>query len=154
MQRTPRWRNWLWRWRPRPIGAVTFGWRSSAPFSWDWRAASWRRNFAAVIEWFASGSRCSIPAALTLLRTKRPAGGGRKVKLQRVRDLLVPVLENPLQAGELHWTGVKIHGYLKEQLGLESVLAPRCATCMSWATICGCRVPGQSARMKKNATPS
>jgi transposase len=53
------------------------------------------------------------------LRTKRPAGRRRRVKLQRVRDLLVPVLENPRQAGELHWTGVKIHGFLKEQLGLE-----------------------------------
>ena len=31
----------------------------------------------------------------------------------------MPVLENPRQAGELHWTGVKIHGFLKEQLGLE-----------------------------------
>jgi Winged helix-turn helix len=41
------------------------------------------------------------------------------VKLERLRDLLVPVLENPRQAGELHWTGVKIHGFLNEQLGLE-----------------------------------
>ena len=53
------------------------------------------------------------------LTTKRPAGRGRRVKLERLRDLLVPVLENPRQAGELHWTGVKLHGYLKEQLGLE-----------------------------------
>ena len=29
------------------------------------------------------------------------------------------MLENPRQAGELHWRGVKLHGYLKEQLGLE-----------------------------------
>ena len=41
------------------------------------------------------------------------------VKLERLRDLLVPVLEDPRQAGELHWRGVKLHGYLKEQLGLE-----------------------------------
>ena len=41
------------------------------------------------------------------------------MKLERLRDLLVPVLENPRQAGELHGTGVKLHGYLKEQLGLE-----------------------------------
>ena len=41
------------------------------------------------------------------------------MKLERIRDLLVPVLENPSQAGELHWTGVKVHGWLKEQLGLE-----------------------------------
>ena len=53
------------------------------------------------------------------LTTKGPAGRGRRVKLERLRDLLVPVLENPRQAGELHWTGVKLHGYLKEQLGLE-----------------------------------
>jgi hypothetical protein len=41
------------------------------------------------------------------------------VKLERLRDLLVPVLENPDQAGEVHWTGVKVHGWLKEQLELE-----------------------------------
>ena len=51
---------------------------------------------------------------------RRPkAGRPRKVKLERVRDLLVPVLENPAQAGQVHWTGVKIHGYLKEKLSLE-----------------------------------
>ena len=43
------------------------------------------------------------------LITRARPGRGRRVKLQRVRDLLVPVLENPRQAGELHWTGVKIH---------------------------------------------
>ena len=58
-------------------------------------------------------------AGIDALTTKRPAGRGRRVKIERVRDLLVPVLENPRQAGELHWTGVKIHGFLKEQLGLE-----------------------------------
>ena len=53
------------------------------------------------------------------LTSKGRPGRGRRVKLERLRDLLVPVLENPRQAGELHWTGVKLHGYLKEQLGLE-----------------------------------
>jgi len=53
------------------------------------------------------------------LTSKGRAGRGRRVKLERLRDLLVPVLENPGEAGELHWTGVKIHGFLKEQLGLE-----------------------------------
>src|SRR5690349_6506818 len=36
-----------------------------------------------------------------------------------VEDLLVPVLEDPSKAGEQHWTGVKIHGWLKEQLAME-----------------------------------
>lgn len=53
------------------------------------------------------------------LRTKRPGGRRRKVKLERVRDLLVPLLANPAQAAQVHWTGVKLHGYLKEQLSLE-----------------------------------
>lgn len=53
------------------------------------------------------------------LRTQRPGGRPRKVKLERVRDLLVPVLENPAQAGVVHWTGVKLHGYLQEQLCLD-----------------------------------
>ena len=53
------------------------------------------------------------------LRTKKPGGRKRKVKLERVRDLLVPVLENPAQVGVVHWTGVKLHGYLKEQLCID-----------------------------------
>ena len=65
--------------------------------------------------WIEMFNRGGIDA----LTTKRRPGRGRKVKLERLRDLLVPVLENPSQAGELHWTGVKIHGWLKEQLGLE-----------------------------------
>ena len=50
------------------------------------------------------------------LRTKRPAGRGRRVKLERWRDLLVPVLENPGQAGEVHhWTGAVVHRGLRER---------------------------------------
>ena len=78
------------------------------------------------------GAQCSGPAILperssatTLdrdvntggidaLTTKGRPGRGRRVKLERLRDLLVPVLENPREAGELHWTGVKVHGWLKE----------------------------------------
>jgi transposase len=58
-------------------------------------------------------------SGIDALTTKERPGRGRRVKLERLRDLLVPVLEDPRQAGELHWTGVKLHGYLKEQLGLE-----------------------------------
>ena len=51
------------------------------------------------------------------LITKRRPGRRRKVKLERVRDLLVPVLENPAQAGQVHWTGVKLHGYAYQWSG-------------------------------------
>jgi transposase len=36
-----------------------------------------------------------------------------------VRDLLEPVLQDPSKAGQIHWTAVKLHGYLKEHLTLE-----------------------------------
>jgi transposase len=65
--------------------------------------------------WIELFNRGGIDALIS-----RPKGGRpRKVKLERVRDLLVPVLEDPAQAGQVHWTGVKLHGYLKEQLALE-----------------------------------
>jgi len=73
------------------------------------------RTDRAVRLWIELFNRGGIDA----LRTKRPGGRGRKVKLERVRDLLLPVLENPAQAGVVHWTGVKLHGYLKEQLCVD-----------------------------------
>ena len=65
--------------------------------------------------WIEQFNRGGLDALITKPRPGRP----RKVKLQRVRDLLVPVLENPAQAGQVHWTGVKLHGYLKEQLQIQ-----------------------------------
>ena len=47
------------------------------------------------------------------------AGASTQGETATLARSLVPVLENPSQAGELHWTGVKVHGWLKEQLGLE-----------------------------------
>lgn len=50
----------------------------------------------------------------------KPAGGRRrKVSLQRLGDILVPVLKDPRQAAVEHWTGVKVHGWIKEQLQVE-----------------------------------
>lgn len=65
--------------------------------------------------WIECFNRGGIDALISRPKAGRP----RKVKLERVRDLLLPVLENPAQAGQVHWTGVKVHGYLKEQLCVE-----------------------------------
>ena len=81
-----------------------------------------RRGGQAILPNRSSGSALDGDVqhgGIDALTTKRRPGRGRRVKLERLRDLLVPVLENPSQAGELHWTGVKVHGWLKEQLGLE-----------------------------------
>ena len=53
------------------------------------------------------------------LTTKAPTGRPRKVKLEKLHELLIPVLEDPSKAGEVHWTGVKVHGWLKEQLAID-----------------------------------
>jgi len=73
------------------------------------------RSDRVVRLWIELFNRGGIDALITKPKPGRP----RKAKLQRVRDLLVPVLENPAQAGQVHWTGVKLHGYLKEQLQIE-----------------------------------
>lgn len=65
--------------------------------------------------WIECFNRGGIDGLISRPKPGRP----RKIKLERVRDLLLPVLENPAQAGQVHWTGVKVHGYLKEQLCVE-----------------------------------
>lgn len=65
--------------------------------------------------WIELFNRGGIDALITRPKPGRP----RKVKLERVQDLLLPVLADPAKAGQVHWTGVKLHGYLKEQLAIE-----------------------------------
>jgi transposase len=65
--------------------------------------------------WIVLFNRGGIDALASKPRSGRP----RKIKLERLENLLVPVLEDPAKAGEQHWTGVKIHGWLKEQLAVE-----------------------------------
>lgn len=65
--------------------------------------------------WIEMFNRGGIDGLITKPKPGRP----RKVKLQRVREVLVPVLEDPSQAGQVHWTGVKLHGYLKEQFQID-----------------------------------
>ena len=72
------------------------------------------------------------------------------MKLERLRDLLVPVLKNPSQAGELHWTGVKVHGWLKEKLGLEVGYSTTVRYLHELRYNLRGLAPGENARMKKN----
>jgi len=62
--------------------------------------------------WIVLFNRGGIDALASKSRTGRP----RKVSIERVRDLLLPVLEDPSKAGEVHWTGIKLHGWLKEEI--------------------------------------
>ena len=61
---------------------------------------------------------CFNEGGVDALASKPRPGRPRKIKLERLRDLLVPVLEEPAKAAQEHWTGVKVHGWLKEQLAI------------------------------------
>lgn len=65
--------------------------------------------------WITQFNGAGIDGLITKARPGRP----RKVELKRVEDLLLPVLKDPSRAGQVHWTGVKLHGYLQEQLSVE-----------------------------------
>jgi transposase len=75
----------------------------------------YNRSDRMVRLWIEMFNRGGIDALASKPRSGRP----RKVKLERLADLLVPILEDPGQAGQLHWTGVKLHGWLSEQLQIE-----------------------------------
>jgi transposase len=62
---------------------------------------------------------CFNAGGIDALASKPRPGRPRKIKLERLRDLLVPVLEDPAKAAQVHWTGVKVHGWLKEQFAIE-----------------------------------
>ena len=72
--------------------------------------------------WIAMFNAGGIDALASKSRSGRP----RKVSIKRVRDLLLPVLEDPSKAGEVHWTGIKLHGWLKheiqDELGYRTVV--------------------------------
>ena len=75
----------------------------------------YNRSDRMVRLWIEMFNRGGIDALASKARSGRPP----KIKREQMRDLLVPVLEDPSQAGELHWTGVKLHGFLKEELQIE-----------------------------------
>lgn len=50
---------------------------------------------------------------------KASGGRPRKIELSDLKLKLVPVLENPKLAGEVFWTGKKLHGFLEEQFKKE-----------------------------------
>jgi transposase len=65
--------------------------------------------------WVECFNRSGIDGLITRARPGRP----RKAKLEAVRTILEPVLQNPASVGQVHWTAVKLHGYLQEKLAME-----------------------------------
>lgn len=68
-----------------------------------------------VARWIGAFNRGGIDALLDRTRTGRP----RALSPAHFQQEVAPLLEDPTKAGEVHWTGVKLHGYLREKLGVE-----------------------------------
>lgn len=64
--------------------------------------------------WIECFNTRGIDGLITRSRSGRP----RRAGLETVRTLLEPVLKDPSQAGQVHWTAVKLHGFLKEKLAI------------------------------------
>lgn len=78
-------------------------------------SATFCRSGRMVRLWIIKYNHGGIDALIS-----RPAGGRRrKISLQRLEAVLVPVLKEPAQAAMEHWTGVKVHGWLQQQLQAE-----------------------------------
>ena len=65
--------------------------------------------------WIVKYNQGSIDPLLS-----RPKGGRkREISLQRLEDMLLPVLKDPQQAAVGHWTDVKVHGWLQQLFQIE-----------------------------------
>ena len=69
----------------------------------------YNRSDRMVRLWIEMFNRGGIDALASKPRSGRPP----KIQRERVRDLLAPVLEDPSQAGQLHWTGSSSTAFLK-----------------------------------------
>jgi transposase len=67
-----------------------------------------------VTDWIKRFNAQGIDGLIDQPRSGRP----RKIPKEKEQDLC-QVIENPETAGEVHWTGKKFHGYLRENLGEE-----------------------------------
>ena len=67
-----------------------------------------------LTRWIRAWNRSGIDGLIERYRSGRP----RKIPEHRVSQI-VTLVEQPEQADQLHWTGVKLHGYLRDQLNLS-----------------------------------
>ena len=68
-----------------------------------------------LCDWISDFNARGIDGLVDAPRCGRTRILSAEVFLEKV----LPLLQDPTQADEVHWTGVKLHGYLRKELGLE-----------------------------------
>jgi transposase len=67
-----------------------------------------------LLRWIKAFNARGIDGLLDRLKPGRP----KKIAAEKARVCL-RALDRPQEAGRKHWTGVRFHGYLREELGIE-----------------------------------
>ena len=73
-----------------------------------------------VQRWIRAFNASGIDGLIERARPGRP----RRIHPDQ-SDRLCELIEHPEQAGEVHWTGKKFHGYLRQELNGQSPHAPQ-----------------------------
>jgi len=94
--------------RLRAIKALLIG------FDWDGVCELFDVTNRTLVRWVGVWNRQGVDGLVEKYRLGRP----RKIPIERASEI-VEVLENPEQADQVHWTGVKLHGYLRDELNLS-----------------------------------
>ena len=68
-----------------------------------------------LIEWINRFNEEGIDGLID--RERR--GAPRKISREQMQREVIPLLNQPAQAGQEHWTAIKLHGYLTTELALE-----------------------------------
>jgi transposase len=69
-------------------------------------------NETTLVEWIKAFNKAGIDGLVDKARSGRP----RKIPRAQVVETVLPLLAEPERAGQTHWTAVKLHGHLREEL--------------------------------------
>jgi transposase len=70
-------------------------------------------NTHTVLEWIHHFNERGIDGLIEKLRSGSP----RRISVAQVEKQIIPLLNKPSCVGQVHWTAIKLHGYLTNQMG-------------------------------------
>jgi transposase len=72
-------------------------------------------NEHTLIEWINRFNRSGIDGLIE----KKRRGAPRKITMDEIRKSVIPILENPSLSNQTHWTAIKLHGHIKDNMKME-----------------------------------
>lgn len=69
-------------------------------------------DYSALMDWIHHFNERGIDGLIEKKKSGRP----RKLTIEAVRETILPLVADPSKAGQKHWTAVKLHGLLKDDV--------------------------------------